>query len=160
MTKRQLPPPLHGKNWKGGRRASGGYILVWMPEHPRGTANGDVYEHLLIAERALGKPLPRRCQVHHVDSDGHNNAPNNLVVCEDLAYHKLLHKRQRALDACGNANAKRCIVCRSYDRQEDIVSQVHRHHGKPSERTFHPACRRAAHRAWRQLKKEKTYNAA
>jgi hypothetical protein len=58
------------------------------------------FEHVLIAEKALGKPLPKGAVVHHVDRDSMNNntkSPWNLVVCPDQAYHLLLHARVRAL---------------------------------------------------------------
>lgn len=67
--------------------------------------------HRVIAERALGKPLPRRAVVHHVDGDRANNANSNLVICQDSEYHTLLHNRQRALEATGNANSVRCGDC-------------------------------------------------
>lgn len=57
-------------------------------------------EHILIAEKALGKPLPAKALVHHVDRDGTNNntkSPWNLVVCPDQGYHMLIHARARAL---------------------------------------------------------------
>lgn len=105
--------------WKGGRSVSGGYVLVYMPDHPRAIRRR-VLEHVLVVERAMGKALSPKHPIHHVDGDGTNNAPQNLVACEDQAYHRLLHARQRALDACNNANAHPCRHCAGYDRQEDI----------------------------------------
>lgn len=63
---------------------------------------GDAYkgEHIIIAEKALGKALPPKAVVHHMDRDGENNntkSPWNLVVCPDQNYHMLLHARARAL---------------------------------------------------------------
>ena len=54
--------------------------------------------HTLVAEQALGKPLPPDAVVHHVDEDRSNNAANNLVICPDRAYHAALHKRMRQLN--------------------------------------------------------------
>jgi hypothetical protein len=79
--------------WKGGKRKDGhGYVQVLMPGHPRGGAKGYVYEHILVAEKALGKPLPPKAVVHH-------HTPEQLVICQNQAYHLLLHQRQRALNA-------------------------------------------------------------
>jgi hypothetical protein len=69
-----------------------------------------VQAHILVAERALGHHLPPGAEVHHVDGNPLNNAPRNLVICQDAAYHKLLHVRQRTLAAGGNPNTEK--VCR------------------------------------------------
>lgn len=83
----------------------------WMHE-----INGrNVLRHVLIAEQALGKRLPKGAQVHHVDEDRSNDRNDNLVICPNASYHQLLHRRQRALDACGNANWRKCHICKQYD---------------------------------------------
>jgi len=73
------------------------------------------YEHITVAERAIGKLLPKDARVHHVDENRLNNAPTNLVICEDQAYHKLLHYRMRAYRECGDPNKLRCKVCKVWD---------------------------------------------
>jgi len=100
--------------WRGGTTVTvGGYRLKHRPKHPR-AQSGYVREHVLVAEQALGHYLPDGAVVHHVDGDKLNNAPANLVVCADQAYHLLLHKRQRALLGCGDASAVQCIHCRRW----------------------------------------------
>jgi hypothetical protein len=74
-----------------------------------------VLRHILIAERALGRTLPDGVEVHHVDRIKSNDAPNNLVICEDHAYHQLLHQRSRALESCGNPRFRKCVICKRYD---------------------------------------------
>jgi hypothetical protein len=106
--------------WKGGRFiAKSGYVHRLSPDHPR-AVHGYVLEHVLVAEAALGKSLPLGVEVHHVDENRSNNANDNLVVCQDRHYHALLHRRARALAACGNPNAHRCHLCAGYDNQSDI----------------------------------------
>ena len=56
-----------------------------------------ILRHILVAEKALGKSLPVGAEVHHVDLDRSNDNPSNLVICQNRAYHKLLHKRTEAL---------------------------------------------------------------
>ncbi len=70
--------------------------------------------HVAIAEAALGKPLPIGAQVHHVDGDKWNNTPSNLVICQDRAYHFLLHVRDRVRRLGGNPNTQRtCADCKA-----------------------------------------------
>lgn len=92
------------------------------------------FEHILVAEKALGKPLPRGAVIHHVDENKLNNKPENLVVCPSAAYHILIHKRMRALEACGNADYCKCWICKKYDHP----SQLYRRSDKGSYR--HPEC--------------------
>lgn len=90
------------------------------PENPVGTRKRI---HVLIAEKALGGPLPRRAEVHHVDGNGRNNLNNNLVICQDCRYHKLLHIRTRVLKAGGNPDTdKVCFSCRLVLPKSDFGS--------------------------------------
>lgn len=97
-------------------RGSGGkdrYIGVWAPGHPRANNNGYAREHILIAEKALGKPLPPGAVVHHVDMDHQNNRNDNLVICESIGYHLYLHVRMRIAARGGNPNTdKICGFCK------------------------------------------------
>ncbi len=65
--------------------------------------------HRFRAERALGYKLPRHVIVHHADGSTDENAP--LVICENGAYHKLLHARMRIKAAGGNPNTD--AVCKT-----------------------------------------------
>lgn len=92
-----------------------------MPEHPQAQKQGYVLEHILIAENVLGKPLPPKAVIHHVDGDRQNNSPNNLVICEDNNYHKLLHQRMNALKFGGDKNMRKCIHCKKYDYPKKLT---------------------------------------
>src|SRR3954468_15898274 len=68
--------------------------------------------HRIVAAMALGKPLPPKAEVHHVDGNTMNNLNSNLVICEDRAYHRLLHIRANTLRAGGDPNTERlCGNC-------------------------------------------------
>lgn len=77
-------------------------------------------EHVVVAERALGKRLPPKAVVHHADGDKTNNDPGNLVICQDRAYHNLLEKRIRAYRAVGKADWRMCQYCRRWDAPENL----------------------------------------
>jgi hypothetical protein len=67
-----------------------GYVRIWTGKWE--------YEHRLVAEKVLGKPLPPGAVVHHIDGDNMNNHPSNLVICPDQGYHRLIHTRMKAYE--------------------------------------------------------------
>ena len=84
---------------------NGGYVYRWV-------GGRDVSEHRLVVERVLGRTLPTKVHIHHVDENRKNNSNRNLVVCEDIAYHKLLHFRASLIKAGANPNTERvCKAC-------------------------------------------------
>lgn len=106
--------------WKGGRKTCNGRIFILKPEHPRSDFHGYVREPILIAEKALGKFLPEKAIMHHSNRKPSDNEGSNLIICQDQAYHLLLHKRMRALKACGYANWRKCSYCKQYDDPENL----------------------------------------
>jgi hypothetical protein len=97
------------------RIAARGYIFTYEPNHPSANNSGYVPEHVFVAEEALGRCLPKGAEVHHFDENRKNNANANLVICQDRAYHMLLHQRQRAFKSCGNPNFRKCFLCATYE---------------------------------------------
>lgn len=75
-------------------RELNGYILVYTPEHPRtiksGGEAGYLYEHILVAEAKIGRPLDVSEEIHHLDFNKANNAPENLIILSKSA-HTALH---------------------------------------------------------------------
>jgi hypothetical protein len=68
------------------------------------------YTHRLLATQALGHPLPPGVVTHH-----HGKLVSNIIaICQDQAYHMLLHQRTRAL-AHGNVAYRKCKYCKQYD---------------------------------------------
>jgi hypothetical protein len=101
--------------WKGGRSITkGGYVRIYNPTHPRASHNY-VLEHILIVEKVIDRFLKDKEEVHHVNEIKSDNRNENLVLCPDRAYHFLLHLRQRAFVASGNANYRKCRYCKQYD---------------------------------------------
>jgi hypothetical protein len=108
------------------------------------------FDHVRIAEKALGRPLPREAVVHHADEDRSNNANSNLVICPNRAYHNLLHRRLDALKACGDPNKRRCEVCKQFDD----VSALRIYSRGRSSAAHHPGCWRALGRRRYAIRKE------
>lgn len=105
--------------------------------------------HTVIAERALGRPLPPGAEVHHVDGDKRNNNPTNLVICPDRAYHFLLHIRTRAMEACGNPNWRKCRYCQQHDAPENLKIRERKHPDgrlKLNQEVYHTTCNAAYQR--------------
>lgn len=84
-------------------RYSQGYRLIYEPGHQEamdGNWEGYVYEHIIIAERMLGRSIKDDEEVHHMDFDRSNNSPNNLLVLTKSQHVKLHNwlKRSCAVD--------------------------------------------------------------
>lgn len=100
--RRKISEAHRGKkayNWKGGRKYdSNGYVRILRPNHPR-SSWGYVYEHILVLEKRLGRPLLLGEVAHHANGIKDDNRPENIAVfrsnAEHLAYHKRLKKIQK-----------------------------------------------------------------
>ncbi len=127
--------------WKGGRRLSRGYVIVYVPGHPRSAKNTTVPEHILVAERALGRPISPENPVHHHDENRANNANANLVICESNGYHMLLHARMRILAAGGDPNKEKiCGRCQAMT----LLAEFHKNRREPD--GLHSYCKPCARR--------------
>jgi hypothetical protein len=73
--------------------------------------SGKRYEHVVVAEKALGKPLPKGAVVHHVNGDRLDNRPENLVIFENNVEHMLAHAKQRIQAAGGEWDKDRICSC-------------------------------------------------
>lgn len=133
-------------NYSGGTaKDGGGYVQLLIRSHPHAKKSGYVLEHIVIASKALGKKLPIKSQIHHVNGVKDDNRNINLFICQDLAYHKLLHRRQNALKFTGNPNARRCKFCKTWDSPENIVIA--------GRYTYHQKCNRETKRIQAQNRK-------
>lgn len=87
--KENIIPARGGHN--DGKIYLNGYIAIYMPEHERAFENGCVYEHILVAEKMLGRKLKKEECVHHKDKDRTNNSPDNLMVFQTNDDHVAFH---------------------------------------------------------------------
>ncbi len=96
-----------------------GYRQVYLPDHPLAPSNGHVYEHRVVLFAIVGAGLhpchwcgktvtwdkvktPNALQVDHLDGDGFNNHPDNLVVsCPGCNTARALQQRHDRLRALG-----------------------------------------------------------
>ena len=108
------------------------YKEYWIPGHPNARKSGIISEHRYLAAKALGKALPDKAVVHH-----HNGKQRggDLVLCEDNAYHKLLHVRQRAYEATGDPNKRKCPLCKEWDDIGNMMRYTKRKNG-----FYHSSC--------------------
>lgn len=68
-----------------------GYKIIYMPTHHRADSIGFVYEHIIIAEKKLGRKLKDGECVHHLNGIRDDNREENLIVFKTVADHTAFH---------------------------------------------------------------------
>lgn len=96
--------------WKGGRHIAGnGYVEIFMPNHPNANVRKYVYEHQLVMERKIGRPLKKGEVVHHIDGDKTNNKISNLLLLtasEHAKLHAIINKSKKLMG--GGSSDEKC----------------------------------------------------
>lgn len=97
--------------WKGGRHYQDGYVLIWQPDHPN-ACGSYVFEHILVAERAIGRAIQKGETVHHRNHIRDDNRPENLQVMTRSQHnrlHRLEEGRRGRPEFCSQPNCQeRC----------------------------------------------------
>lgn len=83
------------ENWKGGRISSStGYIYIKID-------GKEVGEHVLVAEKKIGRRLEADEVVHHINGDKTDNRPENLQVMTNSEHVKLHHTLRQIIPVEG-----------------------------------------------------------
>ncbi len=77
-------------NRPGWMRTDQGYVLLYLPDHPRARKGGYVAEHRYVWEQTNGRALERNEAVHHINGVKDDNRPENLVALTH-GQHSSLH---------------------------------------------------------------------
>ena len=91
------------------------YKTINCPNHPKADCVGHVLEHVIVAEKKLGRRLKDGETVHHIVGNKKNNDPDNLMVFATSGDHTRFHKGYEAYQDGDvwktKINIKYCEIC-------------------------------------------------
>ncbi len=131
----------------GRHKSTWGYILVSQPDHHRANNKGFVWEHILVVEKATGRPVSKDMHVHHKDGNRANNNLSNLQVLTP-SEHRRLHSGWKQVDG------KWCKTCPGCNRF--LLLEANFHKRNSSTNPYQSECREclgARQRKNRQLRR-------
>jgi len=91
------------------------------------------YEHIIVAEKKIGRFLEGRETVHHIDGDKKNNNPDNLMIFSTLAAHARYHRGGRLIDngdgtyQTESSKLMLCLVCGKKFKRTNTVQKYCSH---------------------------------
>ena len=73
---------------KGGRKYNGsGYVLIYIPSHPKKDKAGYIREHHLVMENSIKRHLRPKEVCHHINSVKDDNRIENLMLFSSQSAH-------------------------------------------------------------------------
>lgn len=82
----------HHCRYKGWHVNTQGYKLILKPNHPNSNKQGYVREHIIIAEKTIGRYLAKEEITHHINHKKTDNRPSNLYVFSNASGHNKYHR--------------------------------------------------------------------
>ncbi len=76
---------FHKKQFKNG------YPVTFLPDHPRASSIGYVFDHVLEIEKSIDRCPTRKEPIHHIDFNRSNSDIDNLVLCSSHRDHGMIH---------------------------------------------------------------------
>jgi hypothetical protein len=73
------------------KKHSGGYIMIYLPDHPYADRSGYVLEHRSVMESHIGRYLTADEIVHHINGNKEDNRLENLALLS-REEHAKIHK--------------------------------------------------------------------
>ncbi len=140
-------------------KGSNDYITVMARDHPKAN-QGKVREHILVAERIYGGPLPPGAEVHHVNGNKKDNRPENLEICLTRKDHRVAEAKSRRLRDFGSLDLRRCIDCHAVKALGEFHLSKKNWDGRTNLCKPCVAARDVLHNARRKQKRQKPSGAA
>ena len=85
--------------WRGGRYYTNGYKMLYAPNHHKAVASKYVYEHILVAEKALGRDIKKPEVLHHINRNKLDNRVENLYLFKNHSEHMKFHRNPIKLES-------------------------------------------------------------
>ncbi len=97
----KITRPVRGANSRNRKRigevVKSGYPVYHLLTHPRASAIGYVFKHILEMEKYLGRVPNKEEPIHHINLDRANYHISNLFLTNNHSHHQAIHS---SLDSC------------------------------------------------------------